>query len=158
MTPSAENSERARRCPVHRFAADRSVPRYGHGVCLNCGGYLVRTDIAQYLQGFLAAGGKPADVHPSWRDYIGDGDKPPVAPPVGRRALRPPAAEPLLPPVHPRVALITPISEPAHRVLGAPVPPKPLKGPLIEDMVRQLGTMTSPPTPARGRRKPHGAG
>lgn len=61
-----ENLKRLNECKRHRFSAE-TVKVGDKLTCENCHGECRLSDIGVYIRGYIAAGGKAADVWPAWK-------------------------------------------------------------------------------------------
>jgi DNA-directed RNA polymerase subunit RPC12/RpoP len=58
-------------CTLHRYDPEAFAIMFGaKAVCMNCGGEMGVLEIAQYIRGYIAAGGNPNLVLPG---YFGEG-------------------------------------------------------------------------------------
>jgi hypothetical protein len=60
-----ENREKVGSCTRHRFEGGNPDP-LGNKQCAACGGELSKTAIVNYIAGYRAAGGDPADIWPEY--------------------------------------------------------------------------------------------
>ena len=62
------NNRRLDVCPRHFFPHRPAGYRIGQKLrCVHCEGEITLTDAGNYLRGYVAAGGDPADVWPDWK-------------------------------------------------------------------------------------------
>jgi hypothetical protein len=54
-------------CPKHRFSCEQVTITLGVKLrCLECGGDMILTEIAQYIRGYVAAGGDANEIWPGY--------------------------------------------------------------------------------------------
>jgi hypothetical protein len=66
-----QNREKVGGCRRHRFEGDH-LPVLGNKQCCECGGELSKTAIVNYIAGYRAAGGDPADIWPEFAQANGN--------------------------------------------------------------------------------------